>query len=229
VRRIAIVLVVIAAVTTAAAVAFAAESPKMRLAAMRNAAGSQHSVHYVVVSSAPGHKVRMVSDVGKGEGIQRITVTSHGQTGPADVIVRRRTAYIRGNPFTMRAYFGFTKAQATKYAGKWIAIPHSSPGYAGVSADATFGSFLSFLYPQHHLELYSSGKLVGVRGTARFMGVDLLVLLLAPRHGKPLPAEQYERSPNHPGKSLARFSHWNESFHVTAPAHAVPISKVVGG
>jgi len=228
-RGVAIVVVAFAGLATAAGAAFATQSPSVRLTAMRNAVARKHSVHYVTETSSQGHKVRIVADVGAGEGIQRITIANNGQTGPATVIVRGRTAYIRGNSFTLRAYFGFTKAQAKKYAGKWIAIPHSSPGYAGISAAATFESLLPYLYPQHKLELFISGKLVGVRGTARFMGANLLVLLLAPKEGQPLPVEQYETSPDHPGKSLMTLSHWNEPVHVTAPHHAVPISSVVGG
>ena len=59
---------------------------------MRKAARSQHSVHYVSVSSAPGHKIRIVSDVGASDGVQRIAVTDHDQTGTATVIVSNGAA-----------------------------------------------------------------------------------------------------------------------------------------
>lgn len=229
-RRIAIVLVAIAAASIAVGAAFAAQSPKTRLAAMRRAVASAHSVHYVSVGSGSGHRIRMVCDVGAGRGIQRITVTIHGTSGPATVIVVKDTAYIRGNEFTLHKYFEFPKAQASRYAGKWIKQTSTSPGYATVAADATFESFRStFAYPQHQLEGFTSGKLNGVRGTVQQRGIVELLTLVAPAHGKPFPAKEYATSPNHPGSGSLSFSHWNEPVHITAPRHAVPIAKVFGG
>lgn len=225
-RRIVTLVLVTAAATVAAGLALAAQSPQSELAAMRSAVSKKHSVHYVSVYSFPGRKVRMACDVGKREGIQRIKVTASGQTGPAEVIVRGSTAYIQGDAFTLQGYFGFTQAQATKYAGQWISIPRTSYAYATVSADATYESFLTLLYPQSQLELYHTGKFSGVRGTAVFAGTEERVRLLAPTHGKPLPAKQYETSPTQPGTSFTTFSHWGESVHVTAPANSVPISTV---
>jgi hypothetical protein len=227
-KRVALLLVVVAAAITVTA-AYAAQSPKAELAAIRHAALSQHSVHYVSVSSAPGHKIRLVSDVGNGVGIQRITVTDQGQTGPATVVVSRRTAYLRGNVFTMRAYFGFSTAQATKYAGQWISIPHTSPGFATVSADATFASYVAYLFPQTKLSLVTAGSLVGVRGTARQQGATFEETVFAPAHGKPLPAKETATSTGRPGTGVTTMSRWNEAVHVGAPSSSVPISTVVGG
>ena len=197
---------------------------------MKRAVNRKHSVHYVTVSgTGHGQKVRMVCDVGRGVGIQRIKITRNGRTGPASVIVARRTAYLKGTAYTMRVYFGFSKAQAKKYAGKWISIPHTNPGFATVSADATFRSFVVYLFPHNKLSLVSRGKLVGVRGTATVQGTTIVETVYAPRHGKPLPTKEATSEPGHPGKGVMTMSGWNEAVHVSAPKHAVPISKVVGG
>ncbi len=55
------------------------------------------------------------------------------------------TAYIHGNAFALQNFFRFTAAQASQYAGKWIAIPATSGAYGDVAADVTFASFLSDL------------------------------------------------------------------------------------
>ncbi len=123
---------------------------------MLKAAGSRSSVHYLSSGTASGHTIQIVGDVGKGRGIQRITFKSHGQSGPATVFVVSRTAYIRGNTFTMRNFFGFTQTESAKYAGKWISIPATSSAYSGVAADATFASFLSDLLPSKHLALVTA-------------------------------------------------------------------------
>ena len=115
---------------------------------MRSAAHSQHSLHYVSVSSAPGHKIRIVGDANATQGIQRITFTDHGQSGSGTTIVSGSNAYLRGDALMMTVYFGFPKAQATKYAGKWISVPSSNPAYATIADDVTLPSFLSHLFPQ---------------------------------------------------------------------------------
>jgi len=159
---------------------------------MLKAAAAQQSVHYVSTSSVPGHAIRMVSDVGPSRGIQRITVTSHGRSGPATVLVVGHTAYIRGNAFTLHNYFPFTQAQAASYAGKWISIPSTSGAYSAVAADATFASFLADLLPSTHLSVVratiAGRKSLGVRGSVRQAGVTLVETVYAPARGTPLPS-----------------------------------------
>ena len=192
-------LVVAAAVVTAAVALASTRSPKQLRAAMLGAASARHSVHYVSTSSAAGHFIRIVSDVGPGRGIQRITVKSGGHSGPATVRIVGGSGYIRGNAFTLHNYFPFTQAQATRYAGEWISIPSSSGAYTVVAADATFASF-----------------------------VELTETVYAPARGTPLPFEEKAVAARVRGTSVARLSRWNEPVHVAAPANAVPISTVVG-
>jgi hypothetical protein len=234
VGRVGVLALVVAAAAVAAAATLAAtQSPKQLRAAMLAAAGSKHSLHYVSSGTSSGHTIRMVADVGRGRGIQRITFTSRGKSGPAAVLVVGRSAYIRGNDFTMRSFFGFTQAQSAQYAGKWISIPATSSAYSAVAADATFASFLSDLLPRRHLAVVratvAGKKSVGLRGTVVQLGGKLVETVYAPAHGTPLPFETKAVAPGHPGTNVARMSRWNEPLHLTAPAHAVPISTVVGG
>jgi hypothetical protein len=225
-------VLVAAAAAVAASVALAARSPKQWRKAMLAAASARHSVHYVSMSSASGHAIRMVADVGRGRGIQRITFTSHGHSGPATILIAGHSAYIRGNAFTMRNFFGFPAEKAKQYAGKWISIPSTSSGYPALAADATFASFLADLFPTKHLALVRATiggkKSVGVRGTARQGGVKLVATVYAPATGAPLPFEVKAVPAAKPGTALTRMSRWNEPVPVTAPANAVPISTVVG-
>jgi hypothetical protein len=233
VGRVAVLGLVVVAAAIAATLALAARSPKQWRAAMLAAASARHSVHYVNTSSASGHAIRMVADVGRGRGIQQVTFSSHGHSGPATILIAGRSAYIKGNAFTMRKFFGFTQAQAGRYAGKWISIPSTSPAYSAIAADATFASFLSDLLPAKNLALVRTAiagrKSVGVRGTARQSGINLVETVYAPARGTSLPFEEKAVPADHSGTSLARMSRWDEPVHVTAPANAVPISRVVGG
>ena len=222
---------ILAAGGVMATIALAAESPTQLRAAMLKAASARHSVHYVSKSSASGHTIRMVSDVGRRRGIQRITFTSGGHSGPATVLVARRTAYIRGNAFTLQSFFGFTQAQAAGYAGKWISVPSAHPAYPDLTADATFASFLADLLPKKHLKLakatIAGKRAVGVRGTVRQGSVTLVETVFAPARGTPLPIEAKAAPAGEPGTSLTRMSRWNEPVRISAPAHAVPIATVL--
>jgi hypothetical protein len=225
-------VLVVAAAAVAASVALAARSPKQWRAAMHAAASAKHSVHYVTKSSTSGHAIRMVADVGRGRGIQRITVTSHGHSGPATILIAGRTAYIKGNAFTLRSFFEFPQAKASQYAGKWISIPATSSVYSPIAADATFASFLADLFPTEHLALVwatiGGKRSVGVRGTARQGGVKLVETVYAPATGAPLPFEVKAVPAAKRGTALTRMSRWNELVRVTAPGNAVPIATVVG-
>jgi len=227
------VLVVAAAAVLATGIALAAQSPQQWRAAMLHAASSRHSAHYVSASSEPGQAIRLVSDVGPGRGIQRITLTKHGRSGPATVLIVPHSAYIRGNAFTLHNYFPLTSAQARKYAGKWISIPPSSPAYSAVAADATFRSFVADLLPSKHLSLVratiAGRKAVGLRGAVRQQGQKLVETVYAPATGEPLPFLEKATIVGRPGTNTAHISRWNEPVHVTAPAHSIPISAVLGG
>jgi hypothetical protein len=231
-RRIGVLVLVVVAAAVSAAVAFAAQSPKQLHAAMLAAASARHSVHYVSTTTAPGHAIRIVSDVGRGLGIQRITVKSGSKSGPATVLVVGGSAYINGNAFTLQNFFPFTKAQATKYAGQWISIPSTSGAYAAVAADATFSSFLSDLLPSTHLSVVRATvggrKSVGLRGTVQQANLEIVETVYAPASGTPLPFVEKAVTKGVKGTSSVRVSRWNEAVHVTAPANAVPITTVVG-
>jgi hypothetical protein len=230
--RAGVLVLVVAAAAVVTAVALAAQSPKQLRSAMLRAASARSSVHYVSTSSIPAHLVRMVSDVGRGRGIQRITFTSGGHSGPATILVVGRSAYIRGNAFTLHGYFAFTQAQAAQYAGKWISIPSTSPLYSDVAADATFATFLADLAPRSHLSVVratiAGRRSLGIQGTVQEGALGLLETAYAPARGTPLPFEEKAVAPGHPGTSLTRMSRWNEPVHVSAPAGAVPIATVLG-
>jgi hypothetical protein len=71
-------------------------------------------------SGMPGH---IVTDAGTTQGIQ---VTAGPPTGTATIrLVSPKMLYVRGNSTFLEGN-QMTQQNATKYAGKWIAIPSSS-------------------------------------------------------------------------------------------------------
>ena len=99
--RIVTCALVVAVAAGAAAVAFAAQSPKALRASIFAAARKQHAVHYVESGAAQGLHQTMVGDVAGARGSQRITFTIQGRTGSFTVLVVHRTAYLRGTSFAL--------------------------------------------------------------------------------------------------------------------------------
>jgi hypothetical protein len=231
VSRIGVLVLVAATAAVAASVALAAASPKQVRASMLAAASARHTVHYVSTSSAKGHFIRIVGDVGPGRGIQRITVKTGSQSGPATVLIAGGSAYIRGNAYTLHSYFPFSQSQAQHYAGQWISIPATSGAYAAVAADASFSSFVGDLLPSQHLSVVRADlggrKSLGLRGVLKQAGLKLTETIYAPATGTPLPFEEKAVASGVKGTSLTRMSRWNKAVHVTAPANAVPITTVI--
>ena len=195
---------------------------------MRSAVLSKHSVHYVAMNSEPGFSVRMICDVGEGKGIQRVTVTRNGQTGPATVIVFHKIVFIKGNAFTMRVFFGFSPKQANRFGGRWIFVSNTHPSYEAFADGATYTTFTAGLFPATQLSLVHAGSLIGVRGTAQQGPGTVVETVFAPAQGQPLPVKQTTRFPGHPGTDRSKMSRWNEAVHVTVPAKALPIEVVTG-
>lgn len=233
-RVIAAALVVGAVAAATAAVALAAQSPNELRTAIFAAARAQRSVHYVnagVGNAGVGTvSIRMSCDVTADRGIQRIAFTKHGRTGHVTVLVAHRTAYVRGDAFTLHGYMEFTSAQSSRYAGRWISIPHSASSYPTVSAGVTLPSLLRVLYPKGEavrvVGKVGGRQVVGLRKHARHAGVGYTETLWAKARGRPLPVEDYSVAPSKGYWQRVTLSRWNEPVQVSAPAHAVPISTV---
>jgi hypothetical protein len=230
VARIAALICVGGAAAAAAAVALAAQSPKAVRSAIFAAARGEHSVHYVSRSSGSG-STAVVADVGATRGIQRITFRKGGASGRATVLVVSRTAYILGDAFSLRGFFGFSASQAKRYKNQWITIPHTSPAFGTVAAAVTLGSFLTEVYPQANLARVRGSvdgrQVVGVRGVSRHEGERVVETVYARAKGAPLPVEEKETG-SAGFHGLTRVGPWNRPVRVQAPGHAVPASLVLG-
>jgi len=230
VSRVAVVLLAIASAAAAATVALAAQSPTQLRASIFAAARAKHSVHYVALTVS-AFRMRIVGDVAGNRGIQKITFVKGSQSGHLTVKVVRRTAYLRGDAFTLHQYLGFTTSQASTYHGKWISIPSASPAHATIAAAVTFRSFLSELYPKGKNLVGVKGSVdgdhvVGVRVARRQAGLNVVTTLYARGHGTPLPLKRRELASGRGYSSSTTIGRWNEPVHVRAPAHAVPITRV---
>jgi hypothetical protein len=184
------------------------------LAAMLAAIHAQHSVHYVSVVHSGSTKVTISADVGKTTGKQEITFTQAGQTGHVAVRLVNGTAYFRGDAFALRTFMGVPAANAQRYAGDWVRVPHGAKQYASVAADVTLPSFAT--------TLGINGAVAKIKGgisiTTSTGGVKLF---LAPNH-----LLKRETGQGSGGTLAVTASRWNERFRVPVPTKTVPVRDV---
>ncbi|MGH3050810.1 MAG: hypothetical protein ACRDLK_11695, partial [Gaiellaceae bacterium] len=176
-----------------------------------------------------GHEIRMVGDVGKSAGTQRISYREGKKTGHVTVVVAHRMAYLRGDAFTLQNYMGFTAAQTSSYANRWIAIPSSDQAYGPVAAAVTLGSALDDLTPKGTLARVApttigGRKVVGVRGTSVQSGKTVANTLYGRATGAALPVREVATSAG--VRVVSVLSRWNERVSVSVPHGAVGIAKV---
>jgi hypothetical protein len=162
----------------------------------------------------------MVADVGAKAGIQRITYRVGKRAGHLTVVVSRRTAYMRGDAFTLENFLGFPHAGSVKYAGTWLRFRHSSSAYAPIAENVTIGSTLNDLKPAGRLSNVPRTKIdgqavVGVRGTTRVQGQKVVRTLWVATAGKRLLVSDVITAPG--GSLTVTYSHWNAPVRVHVP------------
>jgi len=231
-HRAAFFVLVVAVAAGAAAVALAAtQSPRKLRTEIFNTARKQRSVHYEEHAVGPDLTQTMASDVARKRGVQRISFTLGKKKGRFTVRVVNKTAYLRGDTEALHGYFGFTAAQAASYAGRWIAVRRGQPKYNDLAASVTLPSFLHDIYPGTPLVLVtttiSGHQVTGVRGTNRQGGgVEFVEDVFPDKQLRPFGVRDVE-----PTKGFVdsfKLGRWNEAVHVALPAHAVPITTVLG-
>jgi hypothetical protein len=209
-------------------VAFAALalSPAQLLTSSLAAARAQHSVHYVGTVTAAGLSSTTVGDAAVDRGVQYVTYRAGGRTGHVTVRVVANTAYVKGDAFALGTYVGLSAAQVTKYAGKWILVPHTSSAFKSIAAAVRLGSTIDELELAPPLTntgttTRHSQRVIGIRGRETQSGVAATATLYVRATGTHLPVEEVA-SEGQLRVSVV-FSNWNERVSVSAPAGAVPL------
>ena len=220
--------VALAAVVILPTMSASAASPQELLASMIAAGKKQHALHYVTTSSAGKFSSRMVADVAADRGIQRVSFRSGSRSGRATVVVAHRTAYVKGDAFTLVGFMGFKAKPSAKYAGVWIRIPHTDRDFPTVAAAVTLASAMGELKPRGPLtsvpETTIGGqRVLGVRGKTTTLGRPAPETLYGRATGEPLPV--LELVPKAGAGFKVVLGPWNQSIHAPVPRRSVPISK----
>lgn len=182
-------------------------SPKAeRRAAIIAAALAQKSVHWTVDDyELNDGEWKVSADVNSDSGTARVNWREGGEGGWYRLVHVNRMFYVRtGDAGSLRQAFNLTKAQATRYAGRWISTPNGT----GLTFWLGDGLTLPVIVRE-----YASA----VRPEAG-----------ARRIGERLPVG-FDKNPSPVAEISGTFSQWNEPVHVHAPANSTPIATVRGG
>ena len=230
-RIVTLVLVTAVAVATAA-VALAATSPKAFRASVVRAALAQKSVRWVEHDQAGNVVVASSADVNGNSGSQWLTVQLGKQSGTIHIIFINGIAYVQGQALGLEVNLGLTSAQATHYAGKWIAVTKGDKAYASTADGLTLASIVHDVTPRGPLELVKKtlhGKRVfALEAVGGPEQAPVFRVLVAPGRGKWLPIEASSINPARALSTHTEFGKWNEPVNVHAPSSSTPIATVRG-
>lgn len=225
---------------TAAAPAGAATTPAASATDEYNAAlkavGTQ-GVHFDSVAQQNGATLTVSGDAGTTSGSQTLLVQNKKVNERMTALVVGSTGYVSGNAAALQNVIGLTKAQSSKYAGKWLSFPTSNTGL-----NELVGGLLSSQVSKE-LEIggpYTYGKPTTVTGqqataikgsVATQSGGKVPVVLYLPSSGSPLPIQEVTNAGKSGGSSAIHgtvtFSHWGENKSQTAPTHTVSLLNLV--
>ena len=168
----------------------------------------------------------MVGDAALDRGIQRITYRKDGKSGHVTVRVVANTAYVRGDAFVLANYMGFSGAAATRFAGRWLKIPHTARGYSTVVEAVRLRSTMKELaLPRPRVALPESvlngQRVIGIRNTSTASGHHVTTTLYVRAAGLRLPVAEVTRDGGN--RFSVTFSSWNEPVNVSAPTGATLI------
>jgi hypothetical protein len=120
---------------------------------------------------------------------------------------------------------GFRASAAARYAGKWLRLDHTAPGFRTVAAAVRLdNSFIDDLDIAQTLHALGTTRVDGQRAlglTSRRVieGHAVTETLYVRAAGLPLPVA--ERGHGNGATLDAHWGNWNERVQLTAPAHSI--------
>jgi hypothetical protein len=193
-------------------------------------------VHFSSVAEQNGATLTVTGDAGKNSGAQTLVVQNKSVTERMTARVVGSTGYVTGNEAALQNVIGLTKAEATKYAGKWLSFPTSNTSLAelvGGLLSSEVGKELEIggPYTLGNSATVAGKKVTAVTGSvATQSGSKVTVLLYIPTSGTPLPVEEVTNPGKAGGSSaihgVVTFSNWGENKSQTTPSNAFSLLKL---
>ena len=224
-------------VTSTAQASGATGSGESLLQASEAATYREHSVHVVSFQSGVNvaananvnATVKIATDAGTSEGIQRVNFEQGGTSGHETVEVIGGEAYLNGDSFTLENFNGFSAGAAARYAGTWLEVTPSDSAFSNLTSAVTMSTVpAQIVLPKPQL-LKGESTVVGSRVKSLRAVVSVpsgkeTGILYVRSTGDPLPVELTSALVKG-GRGSDVFSKWNEPVTVTAPSSSVPFAS----
>lgn len=226
----------LALVTTAPPAGAASTSASDEYNAALKAVGTQ-GVHFDSTASQSGATLDVTGDAGSKSGSQTLVVKSKGITERMTARVVGSNGYVTGNAAALQQVIGLTKAQSSKYAGKWLSFPTSNSELNQLVGGLLSGEVAKELEIGGPYTFGKSATLAGqkakaiVGSVATQSGSKVPVVLYIPESGKPLPIKEVTNAGGGGGASAIHgtvtFSNWGEDKSQAAPSKTVSLLKLI--
>jgi hypothetical protein len=221
--------------TPAGAAATPSTSASTEYQSALTAVGTQ-GVHFVSTAKQNGVTLDVTGDAGTTSGAQTLVVKNKSLTEKMNARVVGSTGYVNGNAAALQHVIGLTKAESSKYGGKWLSFPTSNTGL-----DELVGGLVSSQVSKE-IEIgapYSYGTAATVGGqhalaikgsVADSNGGKVPVVLYVPASGNPLPIEEVTNVGTSGASAIhgtVTFSHWGENIGQKVPSSSTSLLKLV--
>ena len=193
-------------------------------------------VHFSSIAKQAGATLAVTGDAGRTSGAQTLVVKNKAVTERMTARVVGTTGYVNGNKAALLDVIGLTKAEATKYAGRWLSFPTSNTNLAELVGGLLSSQVAKELEVGGPYTFAKSATVAGQKATAILgsvateSGSKVPVLLYIPASGAPLPIQEVTNSGKSGGSSaihgVVTFSDWGENKSQTTPADAFSLLKL---
>jgi hypothetical protein len=194
-------------------------------------------VHFASTATQDGATLTVTGDAGTTSGGQTLVVKNKGVTERMSARVVGSTGYVDGNDAALKDVIGLTKAESSKYAGKWLSFPTSNTGLDELVSGLLSSEVSKELQISGPFTVGKSATVAGQKATAIVgsvatqSGSKVPVVLYVPASGSPLPIQEVTNSGSAGGASaihgVVTFSNWGENKNQSAPAGAFSLLKLV--
>lgn len=183
---------------------------------------AQSSVRVTASASVSGQRVVQVTDAGRIDGRQSLTLTNEGYSNTILAELIAGHLYVKGDASILVSYLGLSKSVANQLKSQWFGIPKSSSYYTEVAQGLTIATGMAEVTMTKSVTAAASTTLAGVsvnvlKGTSVKSALQPSYsesLYFSPG-AKPLPVEVSQVVQGSLG--TLKFSHWNERIALVAP------------
>ena len=185
-------------------------------------ANAQQSVRVTTTANQSGMKILEITDAGRSEGRQSITLTNGRKSNTIIGELIAGKLYVKGDAAILTSYLALSQGDANELAGQWFGIPKSSGYYAEVAQGLTLstgiaeGTMTSSVKSAPNTSINGTKvevlKGMSVKSSLEASFKEALYFSIAK---KPLPVEVTQTVQGSVG--TIAFSHWNEKVDLVAP------------